>query len=76
MYKKKTTALNAMVLRFISDSREISFRLDDCLPRKSRVATPHRSNNSIAGFWAFVKYSRVFVTVKNFHRKAKEGVQR
>lgn len=41
---KKTTALKAMVLHFHSNSREISFRLDDCLSRKSRAATPHRSN--------------------------------
>jgi hypothetical protein len=32
---KKTTACEAMVLRFLPDSREISFRLDDC-PTRNR----------------------------------------
>jgi type IV secretory pathway VirB9-like protein len=30
---KKTTASKAMVLRFFPDSREISFRIDDCQTR-------------------------------------------
>ncbi len=31
--KKKTTAYQAMVLRFSPFSREISFRIDDCRAR-------------------------------------------
>jgi hypothetical protein len=45
-----------MVLHLLSDSREISFRLDDCPTRKSRAATPHRSNYSIQGMSMGVKY--------------------
>jgi hypothetical protein len=37
---KKTTTTEAMVLPFISDSREISFRLDDCLSRKTGRLLP------------------------------------
>ncbi|HSG42103.1 MAG TPA: hypothetical protein VLA72_03005 [Anaerolineales bacterium] len=33
--KKDQRHVKAMVLRFLSDSREISFRLDDCLTRKA-----------------------------------------
>ena len=42
--KIKTTAYKAMVLRLLSDSREISFRIYGCPSRKIRAATPHRSN--------------------------------
>jgi len=42
--KKDQRLKKAMVLLLISDSREISFRPDDCLSHKSWAATPHRSN--------------------------------
>jgi len=37
---KKTIAFKAMVLRFISNSREISFRHDDCSSHKSWALLP------------------------------------
>jgi hypothetical protein len=38
--KKDHHQYMAMVLRFLSDSREISFRLDDCPPEKNRALLP------------------------------------
>lgn len=47
-----------MVLRFLSNSREISFRLDDCLPKKLG-ATPHRSKLNIQHKLIRVNYTIV-----------------
>lgn len=50
---KRPSPILAMVLRLLSNSREISFRLDDCSPEKSG-ATPHRSNFSIQALKIYV----------------------
>ncbi len=45
-----------MVLHLPSGSRENNFRAGGCFSRKSRAATPHRSNYSVQEFLPDVKF--------------------